>query len=242
MIVEMNVKIDSKRKIWAEKAAEHFGVPVDVIVDKALHEQMVKYPLGTETCDYDRKKIAENIVAFFKSAYEQRFAIPCDVPLDVAQPLVNSLKTPDNLENILKKAIYWYLNFHESTGKNGQHYQHSAKMFFGQNWLWQLCVEKTSNMTLETLEKMREGNFDEKKFEKATQRGDVASAFTYNDKTQLLQDAITLAAELVAKYNLPKKIFRERPETSMLFLSNKPNEKEIEQAYAFLRECEASLQ
>ena len=233
----ISFEVSENNSLWLGQIKEQFGITLDDLLNTIVENYRINNPLKEETKSPE-KNLSERIVNFFKKCYNDKFNIPTDEAIapSVASSLVNQIGDEELAESILQKAIYWYINFNDYVGQGNVKYPYTAKLFFGQKWLWRKCVEATQDVTLDILMKMKTSNMDKKDILKATKRGDGGS-FDYNDISMQLDEALELAETLRIKYNIDEE-FLNQPKIKELYLSNAPSASYIKQALNILKKAQ----
>src|ERR1700733_15817332 len=105
----------------------------------------------------EMNEATEKIIKFYKWLYKKRFLISPEENFDynalslLMTDIAKNNLSLEQIEEILIKAIVWFLLIHDSTGKNGTVYQKSLRLLVQQGWLLKICMENTRSLDLDSL-------------------------------------------------------------------------------------------
>lgn len=201
----------------------------------------------------DIQRLVLSLEKEYYEQYEQRFGLkPSDengegrkAIFEVVYTMVAELKNVPKVESKLRKAITWYLNFHDNTDTEGQNFPYGLKYLFSRKnpWLLRTCIESSVKLDDKMFKLMQEGKLSREEAIRTLKRGDAAGSAKQKSVVGMLDEALKIYAQIRKQYGskLPK-AFKFQPQIDRLFKSETPDEEYITAAILWLNGMKQALE
>lgn len=201
----------------------------------------------------DIERLVNALASEYYQQYEQRFGLkPSDengdgrrAIFEVVYPMVAELNSVPKTEAKLRKAVVWYLNFHNNANANGQNFPYGLKYLFSKKnpWLLRTCIESSVKLDDKMFKLMQEGKLTREEAIRAIKRGDTAGSQKQTSVVGLLDQALRIYADIRKQHGtrLPKS-FKFQPQIDLLFKAETPDEDYIRDAIDWLNGMKQALE
>ena len=186
----------------------------------------------------EMNEATEKIIKFYKWLYKKRFLISPEENFDynalslLMTDIAKNNLSLEQIEEILIKAIVWFLLIHDSTGKNGTVYQKSLRLLVQQGWLLKICMENTRSLDLDSLLNFIKDADNIEKLAEHIKSGKLKN--NQDASLKMVQDLILRVENSIKVYDLKGSELRQHPKIVKLYQNDFPSTEYLNQATLFL--------
>jgi hypothetical protein len=201
----------------------------------------------------DIERLVLTLEQDYQEGYKKRFGVSASnengdgrkAIFEVVYVMVQEIKSVPKTETILKRAITWYLNFHDNSDTNGGHYPYGLKYLFSKKspWLLRTCIESSMKLDDKMFKLMNEGKLTRDEAIRTLKRGDAAGSGKQKSAAALLDEALRLYSDIKEKYGAHLNAqFKFHPIIDDLFKSEIPSEDYIQNSIMWLMNFRSMLE